>query len=285
MGDGGGQRWRRRGNRYWLLAALCGFGLTTWAGFLYIGVRSGRRAWQIAAGLYAVAAVALAYLAVTRSDLPVLVEWLLLLALWAGGSIHAVVADRRWQAWLASRASVAPAGGGLQEPWATFVRRADSVRRRFRAAAEATGEDGADGATGAHREAVRDLVADVDRAVALVHHLAGHGQVLVTAWQGLDVDAVDAGLAAGREALEGRPDEPGHQLVEALEAQRAAADRVNEVIAEVAERLRLLDTHLVQVLAQAEDLTGPDALAGLRSLAGSLAEITAADLPTLHPLP
>jgi hypothetical protein len=280
VGDGGVQRWRRRSDRYWLLAALCGFGLTTWAGFLYIGVRSGRRAWRIAAGLYGVAAVALAYLAATRSDLPVLVEWLLLLALWAGGSVHAVVAHRRWLAWLATSSSPAVAGG-LEEPWATFVRRADSVGRRFRAAAEV--------ATGPHQDAVRDLVADVDRSVVLVHHLAGHGQVLVTAWQGLDVEAVDAGLAAGREALAGRPDEPGHQVVEALEAQRAAADRVNEVIAVVAERLRLVDTRLVELLARVEELArpgvDPDAvLVDLRSIRGALDEVAATALPTPFPL-
>lgn len=279
MADGGGQRWRRRSDRYWSLAALCGFGLTTWAGFLYIGVRSGRRAWQVAAGLYAVVAVALAYLAVTRSDLPVLVEWLLLLVLWAGGSVHAVIAHRRWLAWLAASSSP-PVRGGLEEPWATFVRRADSVGRRFRAAVDA--------ATGPHQDAVRDMVADVDRSVVLVHHLAGHGQVLVTAWQGLDVDAVDAGLAAGRDALVGRPDEPGHQLIEALEAQRVAAERVNEVIATVAERLRLVDTHLVELLARVEELVRPcgelDALlVDLRSIRESLDELTTSTLTQFPP--
>ncbi|HEY8546057.1 MAG TPA: hypothetical protein VIL36_13455 [Acidimicrobiales bacterium] len=247
----GGDRWRRRRDRYWSLAGLCSFGLAAWAGFLYIGVRSGRRAWQVAAGLYGVGALVVVGMAVTRSGLPVLVEWLVLLALWAGSSLHAVAANRRWTAWLLAEpgaGSTPPSAAGvggvdglagdvLEEPWATFVRHAEALDERFRSAA-------------AQVVAAGGLVADVERSVDLVRRLAGHGQVLVTAWQGIDLDAVDAGLATARE----HPDEVGDPLVAALEAQRAAADRINQVIAEVIESLRRIDRMLAEVVARVEDL-------------------------------
>ncbi|HEX5365947.1 MAG TPA: serine/threonine-protein kinase [Acidimicrobiales bacterium] len=99
--------WRLR-HSAWMLAALP-LGLTTWAGFLYIALRSGRRAWGWAAGAYGVAVIAVLVLAATspvgadgRSDAGSWQSTLgaaVLVATWLVGCAHALIANRRWLGW------------------------------------------------------------------------------------------------------------------------------------------------------------------------------------------
>ena len=100
--------WRTR-HSAWLLASLP-LGFTTWAGFLYIGARAGRRGWLVAAAVYGVAAAALFAL---MASSPVdsrgnyLESWqdnvgtLVMFTLWPAGMIHAALTNRTWLAWLA----------------------------------------------------------------------------------------------------------------------------------------------------------------------------------------
>ena len=88
-----------------MLAALP-FGLTTWIGFLYIGLRADRRAWLWAAGGYGAAALSILVLAAVSPVEPdgrsadgawqSTVGAIVLATTWFGGCVHALVANRAW---------------------------------------------------------------------------------------------------------------------------------------------------------------------------------------------
>lgn len=102
-----GRGWRLR-HSAWMLAALP-LGLTTWVGFLYIGLRANRRPWLWSAGVYAAAAVAILVLAAISPEGPDgradMGSWqstvgvILLMTTWVGGCGHALVADPMWLRW------------------------------------------------------------------------------------------------------------------------------------------------------------------------------------------
>ena len=77
-------------SRLWLLLTLP-FGLTTWAAFLYIGIRAARKRWLAWAVLYALGLVAFLVLSTNNSNSPregIAVGVMLLT--WIGGGIHAL---------------------------------------------------------------------------------------------------------------------------------------------------------------------------------------------------
>jgi DNA uptake protein ComE-like DNA-binding protein len=85
-----GTAWFR--GRAWLLLAVIPFGLTTWAAFLYIGIRARRPRWLAWAAVYA--ALLAAYLAIdatagNNAAAAVVAAFLGVLA-WIGGGVHAV---------------------------------------------------------------------------------------------------------------------------------------------------------------------------------------------------
>ena len=100
--------WRLRHSAWVLTSLLLGF--TTWAGFLYIGIRAQRRGWLVAAALYGVAAVALFTIMVSSpmddqgnyvSSWQDSVGTVVMFTLLTGGFVHALLANRTWLAWLA----------------------------------------------------------------------------------------------------------------------------------------------------------------------------------------
>lgn len=103
--------WRQR-HGAWMLAALL-FGLTTWIGFLYIGLRTERRAWLLASGVYAAAALLIIVLALASPEGPdghvdnsawqSIAGMTLMMTAWIGGCIHAVVANVSWVRWRSQR--------------------------------------------------------------------------------------------------------------------------------------------------------------------------------------
>jgi hypothetical protein len=93
----------------WLLAALP-FGLTTWAGFLAVGLQARRASWLWTAGGYGAGAVLMIVLAAIsptdadgKADMG---SWqnqagaALLVVLWIGGLAHALVVNRSYLRWL-----------------------------------------------------------------------------------------------------------------------------------------------------------------------------------------
>lgn len=75
----------------WLLLVVLGVGFTTWAAFLYIGIRARRRAWLAWAAVYAVLVVVSGILdgQAHPSSTAASVAAIAMLIAWAGGTAHA----------------------------------------------------------------------------------------------------------------------------------------------------------------------------------------------------
>lgn len=102
--------WKLR-HSLWIIAALP-LGLTTWIGFLYIGLKANRTSWLWWAAVYGAAAVLILVMAAVgptdaRGDAE-MGAWqnalgvTTMVATWLGGFVHALVANGRWLAWRAA---------------------------------------------------------------------------------------------------------------------------------------------------------------------------------------
>jgi hypothetical protein len=99
--------WRMQHSAWMLPAFLCA-GIFVWASFLYIGIRARRREWLLAAAGYA-GAIVVVFIAMSFTDDGVKESTsgaeravsLVILAIWVGGSIHAVATNRSWLKWSA----------------------------------------------------------------------------------------------------------------------------------------------------------------------------------------
>ncbi len=98
----GSWRW---GNSLWLVLPLVSFGFLTWAGFLYIGIRTSNKLWLGFAGLYFVliGIAGTAIMITTPAPAP---TWavLLYLAVWIGGFIHSAIVNKQFLLSLVSKA-------------------------------------------------------------------------------------------------------------------------------------------------------------------------------------
>lgn len=121
--------WRRR-NSMWMVPSVVCCGAMTWVSFLYIGFTAKRPSWLAAAAAYGVAFVASFVLVgsgpTTADGSSSSASWqssvgsLCLLAVWIGGSVHALLVNRQWLAFLASSPDLAaaprPAAGPPMAP-------------------------------------------------------------------------------------------------------------------------------------------------------------------------
>lgn len=109
-------RWKARHSR-WLWLTLPA-GLTTWVGFLYIGLQAKRRSWIWLAVVYGIGAMALvALIAAAPTDesgetLPGTWQYvagqIAMAIVWIGGSIHAFLVNVSWLKWRASTPPMPP---------------------------------------------------------------------------------------------------------------------------------------------------------------------------------
>jgi caspase domain-containing protein len=105
-------RWKVR-HSIWLLATLP-LSVTTWAGFLYVGVRAKQRSWIVAAIAYGIAlvvALTLSGMAPSESEGDAeAASWEsavaggILATLWIGGIVHGLIINREWLRWRESTA-------------------------------------------------------------------------------------------------------------------------------------------------------------------------------------
>jgi len=99
--------WRMQHSAWMLPAFLCA-GTLVWASFLYIGIRARRREWLLAAAGYA-GAIVVVIIAMSFTDDGLTESTtgaeravsLVILAIWVGGSIHALATNRSWLKWSA----------------------------------------------------------------------------------------------------------------------------------------------------------------------------------------
>lgn len=148
----------------------------------------------------------------------------------------------------------------VHEPWRRFVSDALDSRRRFHDAV--TGM-----ATGPLHDRLAEIGDRLEDGVDEVWRIAQQGHTLTEARPRVDVDRVRRQLAA----IEDQPEEtrpPGsraHQTADALRAQIASAERMDTVVADAEDRLRLLDARLDETVTRAVELStgaGPSIGAG-----------------------
>lgn len=144
----------------------------------------------------------------------------------------------------------------VQEPWRRFVSDAIDARRRFDEAMKATNK-------GPLHDRLSEIGSRLDDAVDEIWRIARQGNTLVGARQRVDVDGARRELAE----VEDQADEPWaegsrlQQTAEALRAQVASAERMEIVIADAVDRLRLLDARLDEAVTRAIELsTGASSL-------------------------
>src|SRR5215207_7101595 len=115
------------------------------------------------------------------------------------------------------------------------------------------------------------LSAIADRVHAAVeesYRIAQRGQALDRARRDIDVPAIDRGYA---ELGASDPNDPVTvQVREALDAQRATAQRLDRVMSEAQSRLRLLDARMDEALARAIELSAQSESSAAVGTAGTL---------------
>jgi uncharacterized caspase-like protein len=103
--------WRVR-QSVWLLVPLLGAGLLTWVAFLYVGQRTHRRPWLVSSAVYGLAAVAVVVMISTSpvgSSRPIdAIGGLVIILMWLGGFVHALVINPRYLTMLAQADDSAP---------------------------------------------------------------------------------------------------------------------------------------------------------------------------------
>lgn len=138
----------------------------------------------------------------------------------------------------------------LQDPWRKFVRDALDARRQF---GEALGQ--AD--PGPLRDRLAEIADRIDTGVSESWRIARAGQALTDARARIDSNDVsrqlnDLGLPPGTRPTQGSA---LAGTVDALEAQLGTAQRMDAVIVDTRDRLRLLDARLDEAVTRAIELS------------------------------
>jgi hypothetical protein len=133
----------------------------------------------------------------------------------------------------------------LHDPWRRYVQNALQARTRF---AEAAGRAPA----GPLRDRLLEISARVDTGVEESWQVAQRGEALVQARRGIDLAEIDRRL---QEAGQAETDPTGDRVVRSLEGQRETAARLDGVIANANDQLRLLDAGLDEAVARTLELS------------------------------
>lgn len=169
----------------------------------------------------------------------------------------------------------------LQDPWRTFVWEAKRSRRQFSDAVRQAQE-------GPLRDRLGEIADRVTTGVEECWRVARSGQALTDARARIDVASITKQLSEltyGPSAAQAAdPSTALGQTVEALQSQLATAKRLDEVIADTRDRLRLLDARLGEAVTRAIELSarvhGTDDLSGLsddvESVVGEMESLRAA---------
>ena len=150
--------------------------------------------------------------------------------------------------------------GRLREPWRSFVKEAEQAQQQFTRARQRAGKG-----------PLHDRLAEIDeRIVAGVQEcwrVAQAGNDLSIARSEIDVPDIARQRAGIDPTSAAVPGSSAAGTLEALDAQLAATARMDGVITEVSDRLRLLDARLDEAVTRAIELSvradNPDELSGL----------------------
>lgn len=149
----------------------------------------------------------------------------------------------------------------VNEPWRVFVSDALSAQRRFHETTRTM-------RSGPLRERLNEIGDRLETGVEEVWNIARRGQVLADGRKRLDPD--DARRDLARLVAENPRPEPGsplEQTAQSLQAQVSAADRMDAVIRDTIDRLRLMDARLDEMVTRTVELsTQADSSADLSGL-------------------
>ena len=138
----------------------------------------------------------------------------------------------------------------LDEPWSGFVQRAIRARQRFAVAVRKTKR-------GPLHDRLGQISHRVDAGVSECWRVAQRGQELTRARVQLDVDAAHRAIEELHEEEGGSPREgtSASATERALQAQLATADRMDHVILDAHDRLRLTGARLDEAVARVIELS------------------------------
>ena len=138
---------------------------------------------------------------------------------------------------------------GVKEPWRKFVSDAVQARRRFDEAIR-------DMAKGPLKDRLLEIGGRLDTGVEEVWNIAKRAQIIADARRRLNPDQTRWEMA--QVAPPGTTVAPGSttdQTLRSLQAQLAAAERMDSVIGSAIDRLRLLDARLDETVTRAVELS------------------------------
>jgi hypothetical protein len=144
----------------------------------------------------------------------------------------------------------------VKEPWRSFVNDAVKARRRYDDAIE-------DMQPGPLKERLVEIGGRLDTGLVEVWNIAKRGQVIADARRHLNPD--EARWEMAQIAPPGTAVAPGstnEQTMASLQAQVAAAERMDKVIRDTIDRLRLLDARFDETVTRAVELSVDSPSAG-----------------------
>lgn len=136
----------------------------------------------------------------------------------------------------------------VAEPWRRFVQDAQAARRRFDEAVRTMDR-------GPIRDRLSDIGDRLDDGVDETWRVARRGHNLMAARAGVDAHGIAAELARAEAAAAGSSDPRMTQTVDALRAQMASVQRMDAVITDTVNTLRLLDARLDEAVTRAIELS------------------------------
>jgi hypothetical protein len=166
----------------------------------------------------------------------------------------AVIGAGAWAARVASAMSWGSPGERidpftLNEPWRGFVQDALSARSQFREATDRT-------KSGPLRETLQETASRLEDGVGECWRIARQGDTLVQSRRNINTATIDRELA---EAEAAAAQDPNNDLwartLDSLRAQRATADRMDQVIERARSELRLLDARMGETVVRALELS------------------------------
>jgi hypothetical protein len=149
----------------------------------------------------------------------------------------------------------------LSDPWRRYVQESLSARKTFDEAVKRA-------PSGPLRDRLREIGDRLDTGTRETWRIARHAQALMEARRSVNVDRISYELnQLGGPTASWEPGSPTAQTYDALHAQLATAQRMDQTLTDAETRLRLLDARLdeavtraIELSVQAHDLTD---LAGL----------------------
>jgi hypothetical protein len=134
----------------------------------------------------------------------------------------------------------------LSDPWRRYVQRAQSSKLRFDRIVQGT-------KPGPMRDRLTDIGRQLDKGVEDCWRIASRGDEIDGALSNLKVSRTRNELAAAQAA--GTTSESSASTIASLQAQLAAADRMQKVSDGTRDRLRLLDARMSEILTNATEVS------------------------------